>query len=364
MPTTSNPSDWALPHVRELHPYTPGEQPDETNWIKLNTNENPYPPSPRVAEAVDAALAGLQRYPEPRSDALRKGIAEYHKVAENRIFVGNGSDEVLNLLVRAFCGAGRPVGTTDPSYSLYPVLAAIQNAELVRVAFDRDMKLDPSLIASSGSSLFFLTSPNAPTGVGFARDGLERLLDLFPGLLVVDEAYAAFADEDAIPLLGSYRHLAISRTLSKSHGLAGLRVGYLLADPSVVQVLDRIRDSYNVNRLSQAGALAALLDRGYYRETVARIVATRDLCMGKFHALGWFTYPSQANFIFTEPVSAQGARGAAVARDLEGFLRDHRILVRYFAGSRLTERFLRISVGTESEMEALFGEIDLWRMTA
>ena len=363
MPTPRDPSDLVLRHVRELSPYSPGEQPRDQNWTKLNTNENPYPPSPRVAEAVVQSVAGVRLYPDPRSSRLRQAISEHHEIGENRVFVGNGSDEILNLLVRAFCGSGRPVGMTDPGYSLYPVLAAIQNTEIIKVPFDRSMQLDPERIANSGAHLFFLTSPNAPTGVGFRLIDLARLLELFSGLLVVDEAYAAFSKEDAVSLLESFPHVAITRTFSKSYSLAGLRVGYLLAAPPVVEALDRIRDSYNVNLVSQEGARAALADRGYHQETVARIVSTRDSCIQRFAELGWFTYPSQSNFIFTEPVSGDGKSGPAVARSLQSFLRENRILVRYFDGSPLTERFLRISVGTETEMELLFVEIQTWLET-
>jgi histidinol-phosphate aminotransferase len=228
------------------------------------------------------------------------------------------------------------------------------------VEFDRSLKLPVERIAASKARAFFLTSPNAPTGVAFANAELEEILQRFDGLLIVDEAYAPFAPENAVALLAHYPRLVIVRTLSKAHALAGLRVGYALAHPQVIELLDRVRDSYNVSRLSQAAAVAAIEDTEYYAGVTAKVVMTRDAALANFDRRGWFTYRSQANFIFTEPKNARGETGPAVAKSAYDFLFAHKVLVRYFASHALTASFLRISVGTDDEMLVLQNTLDAW----
>jgi len=386
----------ALPHIAALHAYTPGLQPTEPGWIKLNTNECPYPPSPAVAAAVaaelgcggavDAVGTSLRLYPEPTSAVLRAAIAAHHNTllgpagvsgtsalrAEN-VCVGNGSDDILNLLVRCFCAevgqergpvsssaGGRSAGFTLPSYSLYPVLVGIANGQSMAIEFDRSMRLPVDQIAASGASIFFLTSPNAPTGVGFSAAEIEAVLASYDGLLVVDEAYAPFAREDAVGLLARYPRLIVVRTFSKAYALAGIRVGYCLAHERIIALLDRVRDSYNVNRLSQAAALAALSDPQYYAGVVERICATREATLARFAEAGWFCYPSQANFIFVEPRNARGETGAAVAQVAYDFLCERRILVRHFPKHPLTAPFLRITVGTDEQMLTLWHTLQEW----
>ncbi len=359
-----NPSDLALPHVAKLHAYTPGLQPTEPGWVKLNTNECPYPPSPRVAEALRSEIgddgASLRLYPNPKSLPLRAAVASLHGLREENVVIGNGSDDILNLLIRAFCTRDAATGYTFPSYSLYPVLVEIQDGRSAVIPLDRSMALPFERIAASTARAFFLTSPNAPTGVAFANADLERILATFRGLLVVDEAYAPFARENAIPLLARHPNLVIVRTLSKAYALAGIRVGYALAHPGIIDVLDRVRDSYNVNRLSQAAAVAALGDPGYYATVVERIRATRDAAVSAFAARGWFTYPSQANFIFTEPKNAHGESGPVVAKAAYDFLCARKVLVRHFPSHALTAAFLRVSVGTDAEMRVLNDTLDAW----
>ena len=360
-----NPSQLALPHVAKLHAYTPGLQPTEPGWVKLNTNECPYPPSPRVAEAVRHEIgadgATLRLYPNPKSSPLRAAVAQLHGVAPENVIIGNGSDDLLNLVVRAFCGPETALGFTYPSYSLYPVLVEIQDGRSAVIEFDRTMRLPLERIAASKAKAFMLTSPNAPTGVGFSNAEIEQVLARFGGLLFVDEAYAAFAKENAASLLARHPRLVVLRTLSKSYALAGIRVGYALAHPEVIDVLDRVRDSYNVSRLSQAAALAAVTDQAYHAAIVAKVVATRDRNLAEFTGRrGWFAYPSQANFIFTEPKNARGESGPAVAKSAYDYLYAHQVLVRYFASHALTASFLRISVGTDDEMLVLQNTLDAW----
>ena len=355
----------ARPHVARLHAYTPGLQPAEPGWIKLNTNENPYPPSPRVAEALRREIgeqgASLRLYPNPKSAPLREAVGRLHRLKPDHVFIGNGADDVLNLLVRCFCAPEAAAGFTLPSYSLYPVLVGIQDGRALALDFDRSMALPAERIADSTASVFFLTSPNAPTGVGFRTADIEAVARQFHGLLVVDETYAVFARENAVDLVARHPNVCVVRTFSKSHCLAGMRVGYALARPEVIGLLDRVKDSYNVSRLTQTAALAALGDPEYYAGLVRIICATRDRVLETWTSgLGWFTYPSQSNFLFTEPRDRAGRTGPEVARSLYDFLCGRKILVRYFGSHALTSSFLRISVGTDEEMHVLQENIEAW----
>lgn len=361
-----DPSLLVLPHVATLHAYTPGLQPTDPGWVKLNTNECPYPPSPRVADAIRREVgedgATLRLYPNPRSTPLRAAVAALHGLAEENVCIGNGSDDILTMLVRAYCGDAAPLGFTIPSYSLYPVLVEIQHGRADVIELDRSMRLPVERIHASTANAFVLTSPNAPTGVGFANAELERALAGYRGLFVVDEAYAAFARENAVSLLARHRHLVIARTLSKAYALAGIRVGYALADAAVIDVLDRVRDSYNVSRLSQVAALAAIADDAYFQSLVTRVIATRDAFVTDLtQRRGWFTYESQSNFVFTEPQTQRSETGPAVARSAYEHLYANKVLVRYFPSHPLTDSFLRISVGTDGEMAVLREQLDAWQ---
>lgn len=360
----------ALPHIAKLHAYTPGLQPTDAGWVKLNTNENPYPPSPKVAAALQQEIgsdgASLRLYPNPKSSPVRAAVAQLHArewagVREENVCIGNGSDDILNLLIRAFCTEEATAGFTLPSYSLYPVLVEIQDGRTNVIEFDRSMRLPIERIAASSARAFFLTSPNAPTGVAFSNTEIARVLATYRGLFVVDEAYAPFANENAVSLLARHPNLVVVRTLSKAYALAGIRVGYALAHAGLIDLLDRVRDSYNVNRLSQAAALAALGDQAYYDGVVAKVKATRDRCLADFASRrGWFTYPSQSNFIFTEPRNARGETGLEVAKSAYSFLYSRKVLVRHFPSHALTAPFLRISVGTDAEMRVLSDTLDAW----
>lgn len=364
-------SSLALPHIAKLHAYTPGIQPTEAGWVKLNTNECPYPPSPRVAEALRRELAdegaALRLYPNPKSSGLRAAVAALHArdhaaLTAANVCIGNGSDDILNLLIRAYVSNDAAAGFTLPSYSLYPVLVEIQDGRTNVIEFDRSLRLPVDRITASTARAFFLTSPNAPTGVAFANADLERVLESYRGLLVVDEAYAPFATENAIPLLARYPNLVVVRTLSKAHALAGIRVGYALARYDIIEVLDRVRDSYNVNRLSQVAAIAAVGDVAYYDGIIGRVKATRDAFITECRDhRGWFTYPSQSNFIFTEPKNARGESGPAVSLAAYQFLAANKILIRHFPSHALTAPFLRISVGTDAEMRVLSETLDAWQ---
>ena len=354
-----------LARVQAHDAYVPGEQPPtESDVIKLNTNENPYPPSPRIAEAVLAELENLRLYPNPTSLSLRKAIAEDHGLEPEQVLVGNGSDDILNLCARCFADANRPIGMTSPSYSLYPTVASLQGAPILEIPFKEDFSLNPAKIASCGANLFYLTTPNAPTGKAFSNGTLAEILNSFPGIFIADEAYADFAPENAVPLLAVSSRLLVTRTLSKSYGLAGLRVGFALGDPELIAVLDKAREVYNVDRLAQSAALAAIRDQEHFREIVGKIIKTRECTIAELRRRNWKTYESVANFVFTEPRTITGRIGAEVAEDLFTFLEHNLILVRRFPNHSLTSSFLRISIGDDNQMHTLMETIDEWAKNA
>ncbi len=347
------------PHINALTPYQPGEQPQGSDWVKLNTNENPYPASPKVAAAIAAEVGKLRLYPEPFSLKLREAIGQRHGLDAANVIIGNGSDDILNLITTAF--AKDPgVGHTVPSYSLYPVVVGMADSRMIDVPFSREMKLYPQDIAAAEASVFFLTSPNAPTGVGFSRSTIRAVLEAIDGFLVVDEAYIDYGGETAIPLLQEFKNLIVVRTFSKSYGLAGLRVGFAVAVPEVISMLDRVRDVYNVDRLAQAGALAAFEDEHYFSERRADVISTRGRVAETFAKWGWFTYPSQTNFLFTEPRKPGSGPDAATALSLFEHLKRSRILIRYFPKHPLTCTFIRVSIGTDEQMDRFLQATEQW----
>ncbi|MCC5834992.1 MAG: histidinol-phosphate transaminase [Opitutales bacterium] len=358
------PEQWALPHIQAIHPYTPGTQPEGDGWIKLNTNELPYPPSPRVKDAIASELDRLPLYPNPASRPLRSAIAKRFGLDNSQVIIGNGSDDLLNLLMRAFSDGQADALQTFPSYSLYPVLAAIANAKLQSVKFDKGMDLPVDELAQHPARICFLTSPNAPTGVGFSNASIRQLLSRFDGLVVVDEAYADFAEENAVELLKDHPNIVITRTFSKSYGLAGLRVGFALASSETISILDRIRDSYNVNRLSQAGALAAFEDPDYYAEVIRKVIETRERIREALIAAGWEVYPSQSNFLFARPPQKDGISGPERSLSAFEYLNARKILVRHFPSNPLTADYIRISIGTDNQMNRLMESLQSWQSNA
>lgn len=358
-----NAESCALEHIQKLHAYIPGEQPQGEGWVKLNTNENPYPPSPKVAAAVAGEVDKLRLYPEPISAKLRAAIGGRFGYSARNVIIGNGSDNILDLITRCYvCNPG--AGHTVPSYSLYPVVAGMSGQELIDVNFGRSMELDVRAMAATDAKAFFLTNPNAPTGVSFPLEQIEAALQAIDGLLVVDEAYVDFGGETAIPLLKDYENLIVVRTFSKSYGLAGMRVGFALASEGIISMLDRVRDAYNLDRVAQSAALAAFEDVEYFETQRQKVVATREATLSELNKLGWFTYPSAANLLFTEPKNGAGESGADVAASLFEFLKSKRVLVRYFPKHPLTCSFIRVSIGTDAEMEAFLTAVNAWLTNA
>ncbi len=345
--------------------YSPGEQPSESQTvIKLNTNENPYPPSPSVRDAINHEIKLLNLYPNPTAHSLRQVIANLHGLTASQIIVGNGSDDLLNLCVRCFSDDQLKVGMLHPSYSLYEVLSGVQGSEMIRVPFlDNQFSLPIDRISASGVNLFFLTNPHAPSGRFYALEELQKILMDFSGLLVIDEAYADFAPQNAVALLQEYENLILTRTLSKSYSLAGLRIGYAMGHPKIIEQLDKVREVYNVDRLAQVAAIAALQDRKYFSDCLSKVCRQRELLAQKLVQFGWSIIPSGANFIFVEPKNKAGETGSETALSLFRYLEKHKILVRYFPKHSQTNSFLRISVGNESEMVILIDTIQSWITT-
>jgi histidinol-phosphate aminotransferase len=346
------PTSLIRPLVRRLHPYVPGEQPKIRGLIKLNTNENPYPPSPKVLAAIKAATdARMRLYPNPTADGLRGKLAKFHGCTPDHIVVGNGSDELLALATRAFVNPGQTVQFLTPSYSLYPVLADIHGARCNAVPLAQGFAL-PTLaeLRRNGAwdfraPLTFITTPNAPSGRGYRTKELRDLCRAQKGVVILDEAYVDFARENAFSLALQFPHVLVARTFSKAYSLCFLRVGYMAGDARLIAALQKIRDSYNVNGLGQAAAVATLGDLAYYRRNFRRLIATRERLSGELRGLGFEIAPSQTNFIFVRPPRFS-------AGDWLRELRRNRVLVRWF-GAPETRDFLRITIGTDAEADAL-----------
>jgi histidinol-phosphate aminotransferase len=318
------------PTIRHLSAYVPGEQPQGEGIIKLNTNENPYPPSPRVLAALTGTLgAGLRRYPDPLATEVRRRAAARYGVGVDQVLVGNGSDELLGLVMRACVGSGSRVAYAVPTYSLYDTLVAIQEGTAVRLPYGPDWTL-PAELSRSDAVLTLVCHPNSPSGTPVPIAAIESLARATQGLVVVDEAYVDFAEETALPLIHGLGNLLVLRSLSKSFSLAGLRVGLAIGPRNLIAALARVKDSYNVNRLSLAAAAAALDDYAWMEANVQRIRATRTRLAVALDGIGFDVVPSQANFVFAR-------RPGKDLEPLHEELRARGILVRHFATPELRD---------------------------
>jgi histidinol-phosphate aminotransferase len=341
------------PHLAALAPYTPGEQPAIADLVKLNTNENPYPPSPRVVAAIEAAArGGLQLYPDPESRALRASIARTHGVDSAQVFVGNGSDELLALAFDAFFRKGAPLLLPDVSYSFYQSVCRWLQVPVRTVPVDAQLQLDLAAFeATRGAPVagMVIANPNAPTGMALPLNALERLAQLHPDrVLLVDEAYVDFGAASATALVERHPHVLVVQTLSKSRALAGLRVGWAIGQPPLIDALTRVKNSFNaypLDRLAQAGAMAALEDHAYFERQRDAVVHCREGLLLQLEDLGFQVLPSQANFLFARHPARDAAQLAAA-------LRTHKVLVRHFAQPRI-DQFLRITVGTPEQCQRL-----------
>jgi histidinol-phosphate aminotransferase len=337
------------PHVRTLTPYVPGEQPRIERLIKLNTNENPYPPSPKVIAAIAAENdERLRLYPDPQSLRLTEALASYHGVAPQEVFVGNGSDEVLAHAFQAFFQQDKPILMPAISYSFYKVYCRLFGIEADLLPLDADMRIDTAAYGAPCGGVV-LANPNAPTGIALSLSEIEQILRAQPERVVlVDEAYVDFGAESAIDLVARYPNLLVVQTFSKSRALAGLRVGFAIGQRHLIEGLERVKDSFNsypLGRLAVAGAVASLEDQAYFQARRAQLMATRERLAGQLSALGFTVLTSSTNFLFV-------SHGRQHAADLAQALRLRAILVRHFSTPEIVN-YLRITIGTDEECEQL-----------
>jgi histidinol-phosphate aminotransferase len=335
--------------ARGLSPYVPGEQPRIAGLVKLNTNESPFGPSPKALAAVRAAAADtLRLYPDPRSTDLRQALADYHKVEPDQVFVGNGSDEVLAHTFAGLLKQPAPLLFPDITYSFYPVYCGLYGVAYEEVPLDAAMRVQIAGYRRPCSSIL-LANPNAPTGIGIPRAAIETLVSEHPDqLVVIDEAYIDFGGESAVPLVARHDNLLVVQTLSKSRALAGLRVGFAIGQRPLIEALERVKNSFNsypLDCLAIAGAVASIKDEEWFQQTRQRIIASRELLTQGLAELGFEVLPSVANFVFARDPRRGGAELAAA-------LRRHGVLVRHFQKPRIAD-FLRITVGTEDQCRRL-----------
>ncbi len=336
--------------VERMHGYVPGEQPRGGRVIKLNTNENPYPPAPGIAPAIAEAAKDLRLYPDPSATPLREAAARVYGVAPEQVLAGNGSDELLTMLMRAAIGPDDVAVYPAPTYSLYDTLVTIQEGRALTIPFPPDFTLPPALHAAAGR-LLIVCNPNSPSGTLTPLDVVEELVAGRDGIVVVDEAYVDFAPAaaSALPLIARYDNLVVLRTFSKSFSLAGMRIGLAFGSPDLLAEIAKVKDSYNLSRLAIAAGVAALADYAWMERNVARIVATRARLTAGLAAYGYEVLPSAANFVLARRPGEDQA-------PVQARLRERGILVRYFATPRLADA-LRVSVGTDDEIAALLAAL-------
>lgn len=336
--------------VHKLTPYVPGEQPKLDNLVKLNTNENPYGPSPKVIAALRLeASDSLRLYPDPNSDALRLAIAEAHQLESNQVFVGNGSDEVLAHVFQALLKHAGPLLFPDITYSFYPVYCGLYGIQYQTIPLAEDFTINIDDYDRPNGGIIF-PNPNAPTGIPLALVEIERLLQKnTESVVVVDEAYVDFGTESVVTLINQYPNLLVTHTLSKARSLAGLRVGYSLGAPELIQALIRVKDSFNsypIDRFASAGAIAAMQDTEYFAEMLQKVLVTRDALVQDLTSLGFTVLPSGANFIFAKHHTKDGA-------ELTAKLREKSIIVRHFKAPSRVSPYLRITIGTDAQSKLL-----------
>ena len=337
-------------NIARMAGYVPGVQPQEQGFVKLNTNENPYPPSPAVRRAIMAEpAASLRLYPDPDATRLRKQAALTYGFDISRVIAGNGSDDLLAMVARAFIGEGNSLCCPTPTYTLYDTLVGVQGGKIIGVPYPGDYSL-PADLAKKRAKVTIVASPNSPSGTSVPTSVLADLADRVPGVLVIDEAYADFAEETALSLAREKGNVIVLRTFSKSFSLAGVRIGLGFAHPAILEGLNKVRDSYNVSRLAIAAGEAALRDISWMETNVAKIRKTRAALISALPSLGFIPFPSQSNFVLARRA------GGRSARPVYEKLKARKVLVRYFDTPRLAG-CLRITVGTDDEVGSLLAAL-------
>jgi histidinol-phosphate aminotransferase len=348
---TKTRSNYFRKNIEGMAGYVPGEQPQDGVYIKLNTNENPYPPSPKVLATLKETINDkLRLYPDPNAVIVKKKVAEVFSTKPERVMIGNGSDELLTIIVRCFVDEGDKIVYPYPTYLLYKTLSEIQDARTCTVDFLEDYSL-PEEILVEGAAVTFICNPNSPSGTLIPADKVSDIAGKIDGVIVVDEAYVDFADDNCLRLVDKHPNLIVLRTLSKSYSLAGMRLGFAVAQEDLIKGMTKVKDSYNVDRLSMASAVAALDDQETFRENVARIKKTRRHLINSLKKLGVFVYPSQANFVMIK------CRNVNNAKEIYQELKKRKILVRYIDQPRLDD-CLRITVGTDEEINKLLEKLE------
>jgi histidinol-phosphate aminotransferase len=336
-------------NVERTAGYTPGFQPEATAVVKLNTNENPYPPSPRVMETLARIKPEqLRRYPDPLGTAFREAAARLNGVQPENIMCCNGGDDLLSIAVRAFCDEGRPLAYPVPTYSLYPVLARLQNCKAIEIPFGEKFDL-PAPLAANGAALTIVCNPNAPTGSFIPVEELASLADRLAGVLLIDEAYVDFAEQNCAALVRDFNNVIVLRSLSKGYSLAGLRFGYAIAPKGLIDGLIKVKDSYNVDALAIALATAALKDQAYFRQNVEKIKKERTALSEQLRALGFAVPDSHSNFVFARLKHGSAAR-------IQEQLAERNIFVRYWKAPGIADK-LRISIGTKEQNATLMAAL-------
>jgi histidinol-phosphate aminotransferase len=337
-------------NIEKMTGYEPGFQPSAADVVKLNTNENPYPPSPKVLETVKNMLPNqLRKYPQSMGDTFRQAAANLLGVKPENIICTNGGDDLLNLAIRAICDENRPLAYPTPTYSLYPELAKIQNCPAIEIPFDKEFNLPPKL-AKTNAALTIVCNPNAPTGSIVSCQELRQLAQEIKGVLLIDEAYVDFAQTDCLELAKKLENVIILRSMSKGYSLAGLRFGFGIANENLIKGLVKVKDSYNVDAIAIAAATAAIQDQEYHKANVHQIKLSRKLLTEKLIELGFDVPPSQSNFVFARPLKAR-------AIEVYEKLKKRNIFVRYWAYPDIKDK-LRISVGTADENEKLLTALE------
>ena len=346
-----DPPTFVRDSVRQMHGYIPGEQPGiNERVVKLNTNENPFKPSEKVMAAIrgiDGEL--LRRYPNPTADEFRNAAAKVHGITPAMIIAGNGSDDILTIATRTFLKAGEILAAPDPTYSLYPVLCQLQDAKFVAVTWEKDYALPVDALIASGAQAIYLANPNAPTGTMIPPGKIAQLAGAFKGLVLIDEAYADFAEENCLSLVKEHVNVVVTRTFSKGYSLAGLRFGYAIAQPHVINEMMKVKDSYNCDVISIVAATAAILDQEYARACWKHVKDERSRVTDELADMHWKVLPSHANFVLA---AAPDGR----AKEAYQSLKSQGILVRYFDKPGLSDK-LRITIGTSQENNALLAGI-------
>lgn len=333
--------------LQKMTEYIPGEQPDNLNeFIKLNTNENPFPPSAAVLDALQKACNGdLRRYPNPNAQMVRELFAKKNAIAADNVFVANGSDEIFTLLFRGFIEPDGLAAFPYPSYALYYTMSEANGIAYDKITLDSNFDIPFDEFLKKKYNLVIIANPNNPTGKGVPVDQIKKFCSKFKGLLVVDEAYVDFYNETALPLIKEFDNIVITRSFSKSYSLAGLRVGLAIAHKEIIHGLIKLKDSYNVDRIAQAGAYAALLDDKGFKYNISMVRNNKEYLEESLEALGFINVPSKANFVFTKHPKID-------SKTLYEKLKENKILVRYFSGPIQSE-YIRITVGTMMEIKKL-----------